>query len=92
MSFAEDLNGFFADFGVDATFGAETAKVIFDEPDEIIADGQVISSSYTIKYKTGLFSGLSYGDSIVVDGVTYTCDTVQKIEDGKMSMATLSGS
>lgn len=88
----EDLDGFLADFGVDATFNAETAKVIFDMPDTMVMNDAVITASYTITYKSSSFSGLAYGSSITVDGDAYTVNSVQKLDDGAFSRAELSKS
>lgn len=90
MAFSEDLDGYFADFGVNATFGAETIKVLFESPESIIAEGLVISADYAITYKSGAFAALANGSSIVVDGTTYTVNAVTAIEDGKLTQATLS--
>lgn len=89
MAFSEDLDDFFADFGVTATFGAETAKVLFDSPESIVAEGMAISADYAITYKAGIFSTLVNGSSIVVDSITYTVNNKQSIEDGKLIRATL---
>lgn len=90
MAVSEDLNGFFADFGVSASFGGDTVKVLFDSPDTVVAENFVISAEYAITYKTGEFAALANGSSIVVDGTTYTVNTIQAIEDGKLTRATLS--
>ena len=89
MGFSEDFAAFFADFGVTAVFGAETGKVLFDSPESIVAGGEVISADYSITYYTGLFSTLAYKSSITVDGVAFTVNHVQAIEDGKLTRATL---
>ena len=90
MAFTEDLDDFLADFGVDATFGSETAKVIFDQPDDILSSGPVISASYTIMYKSSVFTGLAYSSEITVNGELYTVDTIQKLNDGAFTSAQLS--
>lgn len=90
MAVTEDFDGFFADFGVNATFGSETAKVLFDSPESIIAGGEVISADYAITYKAGRFAAMAYGSSITVDGSAYTVNAIQAIEDGKLTRATLS--
>lgn len=89
MAITEDLDSFLKDFGTDATFGAETAKVIFDQPD-VILDTLVVSASYIITYKTGVFAGMKYGDDITIDGQGYTVDVIQKMGDGKFTTASLS--
>lgn len=81
MAITENLDGFLADFGVVATYGSESANVIFDAPDQIIA-GDVISAQYTILYKTGVFAAIKYNDTIVVNGKTYQAGSKQLIEDG----------
>ena len=90
MALTEDFDGFFADFGVDATFGSETAKVLFDSPESIIAGGEVISADYSITYKAGTFSTMAYASAITVDGTAYTVNAIQAIEDGKLTRASLS--
>lgn len=89
MAFTENTDIFLADFGVVATDGADSANVILDMPDQLIA-GDVISAEYRITYATGAFTGLGYGDPITVNGESYTVNTVQKIEDGAFTVATLS--
>lgn len=90
--FTENLDQFFADFGVSATFSAETGLVIFDSPELQISGfgGDVISAEYKIKYKATLFSALDYGSSIVVNGLTYRVNSVNLIEDGALKEAMLS--
>lgn len=90
MAITEDLDEFLADFGVDATFNAETAKVIFDMPDAMALGDAVITASYTITYTSSSFSGLAYGSSITVDGASYTVNAVMKLDDGAFSRAELS--
>ena len=81
MAITENLDGFLADFGVVATYGSETANVIFDSPDQIVA-GDVVSTQYTIIYKTGVFAAIKVYDNIVVNGTTYQAGSKQLIDDG----------
>ncbi len=87
--FSEDLDGFFDDFGVIATFGSESAKVLYDSPEAIIAD-DFISADHRITYKTGLFQSLARQSAIVVDGVTFKVNKVYAKDDGKLTVAELS--
>ncbi len=88
MAFVENLDAFLADFGVVAVYGSETASVIFDMPDLIIA-GDQISADYLITYKATVFTALKYGDAITVDGTAYTVSFTQVVGDGKFKTASL---
>lgn len=88
MAIDEDMDAFFADFSVVATFSGQSANVILDTPEQIIGD--TISAEYQITYKTGLFPTLTYSSAIVVDSVDYTVREVMKQDDGKITIATLS--
>ncbi len=88
--FTEDLEQFFRDFAVNATVGAETAKVLFDCPDVIVGGGEILSAEYKITYRLGVFAGLAYEDAIVVDGQNYQLNSnPMAIEDGKLFAAYL---
>lgn len=87
----EDLDGFLADFGVDATLGSVSAKVIFDMPDALLLNDAVMSTSYMITYRSDAFTGMVYGAAITVDGQAYTVNRdPMKIDDGAFSRAELS--
>ena len=95
MAFVEDIDEFFDEFGVAASFGAETVNVLYDSPESIIAGGDVISADYAISYKTGHFRDMGYGDIIKVEIApgckeSFTVNSVMTIEDGKLTRATLS--
>ena len=91
--FTEDLDQFFADFGVSATFGAETGLVIFDAPDiNVIGfEGQVVTPEYKITYPSTSFISLENSSEITVDGVNYIVKYVTSGHDGKIKYAYLSG-
>ena len=79
----ENLDVFLADFGVSVTAGAITGVGLFDMPTQIIADGMVLTSDYTLTAKTSDFGGLRYGDAITVDGTAYQVREVRRLDDGK---------
>lgn len=87
--FSENINLFFADFSIDATFGSETAKVIFNATDEVIIGGDVIGSEYTMTYQPSNFSGLTHGNSVTIGGITYTVRNIMKIDEGILLKAFL---
>jgi hypothetical protein len=91
MAFTEDLGAFFsqADFAVPLTWGAETANVILDAPDEQLIDGRVLSREYAIIYESADLVGLTGGQAVTVGGIGYTVREVTALDDGKIVRATL---
>jgi hypothetical protein len=84
MAFSEDLSAFLNDFGVTCTAGSTTALGILDMPGQVLADGMVINTDYTLTAKAADFGGLLYGSSITVAGVGYTVREARLIDDGAM--------
>lgn len=79
----EDLSIFLADFGVSCTAGAVTANGILDMPSQILSDGMVLSTDYTLTARASDFGTLIRGSSITVDSVAYTVRETMLIDDGK---------
>lgn len=84
MAITEDLDIFLADFGVSCTAGAVTANGILDMPSQILSDGMVLSTDYTLTARASDFGDLLYGSQMSVNGVAYTVRETQLIDDGKM--------
>ena len=84
MAITEDLDIFLADFGVSCTAGAVTALGILDMPGQVISDGMVLTTDYTLTAKATNFGTLIRGDSITVDSVAYTVRETMLIDDGKI--------
>jgi len=56
-----------------ATFGAETAPVLFTAPDITdVLGGAVQSTEYAIRFPKTQFSGIAEGNAITVAGIAYT--------------------
>ena len=89
MAFTENLDVFLADFGVSVTAGAISGSGILDMPGELILDGMVISTDYTLRCEASKFGGLIYGAAMTVDGVNYQVRDNRLIEDGKFCNITL---
>lgn len=87
--FAEDLTPFFADFGVTAVHGSDTASVLLDMPDQQILGDMQISTEYAITWRTGDLPGLKSGDAITVAAVSYAVREVTRQDDGAVMRATL---
>ncbi len=80
---SNDLDTFFDNpFGVSATSGGTTAKVLFDEPSQVLADGMVLTTDYQITAKTSDFGTLLAGASITVNSVAFTVRETRLIGDG----------
>lgn len=84
MPLTEDLSVFLNDFGVTATSGAISGLGILDMPGQLIADGMVISTDYTLRCESAKFGGLLYGDEMRISGVTYQVREVRLIDDGTL--------
>ena len=83
MAITEDLDSFLVDFGVSCTAGATTANGILDMPSQVISDGMVLTTDYTLTTRASNFGSLIRGDSITVDGTAYTVRETMLLDDGK---------
>jgi hypothetical protein len=83
MPISEDLAVFLGDFGVSCTAGAVSALGILDMPGQVISDGMVLTTDYTLTARASDFGGLLYGDGITVDGINYQVRETRKLDDGK---------
>jgi len=83
MALTEDLDIFLADFGVSCTAGATTANGILDMPSQVISDGMVLTTDYTLTARASAFGSLVRGDSITVDGAAYSVRETMLLDDGK---------
>ena len=90
MAFTENLDTFLADFGNAVVSGGVSYKGILDQPDEIVADGLVLSTDYELTAKTSELGSLVFDDIISVDGENYKVRQTRKIDDGKFCIVSLS--
>ena len=89
MALTENLDVFLADFGDTVTSGAISGIGILDMPGELVADGMIISTDYSIRCEASKFGTLAYGASITVNGTAYTIRENRLIEDGVFCEITL---
>lgn len=87
--FTEDMDVLFGDFAVTATFGAQTANVIFDMPDQAILGDMQITTEYAITFKATDFPALKRGDTINISSIAYSVREVTQLDDGLLKHATL---
>ncbi len=89
MALTEDLTLFLADFGVSVTAGAVSGLGLLDQPGELVADGMIITTDYSLRCEASKFGGLIYGAAITVDGVNYQVRENRLIEDGAFCLMML---
>ena len=83
MAFAENLDIFMEDFGVTCISGAVTALGILNMPSQVLSDGMVLTTDYTLTAKASDFGTLIRGDSITVEAIAYTVRETMFATDGK---------
>lgn len=85
----DDTSLFLADFGVDVVAGSTVGLGILDMPTELIVDGQVLSTDYTLTCESSKFGNLLYGSAITVNGAAYTVRSAALISDGVFTQLSL---
>jgi hypothetical protein len=85
----EDTGLYLADFGVSVVAGAASGLGILDMPSELIVDGQVISTEYTLTCESAKFGDLLYGSKLTVNGAAYTVRANVLISDGVFTQLSL---
>lgn len=86
---AENLDLFFADFGVSFVAGAVSGMCILDQPGTNILGNQVIEVGYQVIVKSSQFGGLLYGAAVTVNGVAFVVKETMPVEDGAFSLISL---
>ena len=89
MAFTEDINTFFGDFSENVFYDNETYKGILEQPDEVIADGVVLTTDYELTVKTTDLGTIAFDTQIEVSNVKYKVRNVRKIDDGTLCKISL---
>ena len=89
MAFTEDLDVFFSDFNDTVVYDSATYKGILEQPDEIVADGVVMTTDYMLTAKTVNLGSLLFDSSLTVNGDTYRVRNTRKIDDGSLCILSL---
>lgn len=87
--FTEDLDLFFADFGVSFTAGAISGKCIKDMSGFGILDDRIVDPGHVVLVKTSAFNNLFSGVSATVAGLPFTIKDAMPVEDGAFSLVAL---
>lgn len=89
MAIEESVTTFLNDFGLAVVSGAVSGHGLLDMPGELVADGMVISTDYSLRCEASKFGGLIYGAAVSVDGVNYQVRENRLVDDGKFCDITL---
>tara|TARA_R100000664_G_scaffold2203_1_gene5696 strand:+ start:938 stop:1216 length:279 start_codon:yes stop_codon:yes gene_type:complete len=89
MAFTEDLDVFFSDFNDTVVYNSVTYKGILEQPDEIVADGVVMTTDYMLTAKATELGALLFDASITVNGDDYKVRSTRKIDDGSFCILSL---
>lgn len=90
---AEDLSVFFYDplLTVPVVFGVKTTSGIFDQPEQDLSSGLVATEKYKLLMRiTDFATDPVGGAAIKVDGVDFTINSFNRIDDGKLVQLDLS--
>ena len=90
MAFVEDLAAYFADFSVPVVWGVYSCRAIYSKPGMEVLGGIGMIDDHTIQYVTSDLPGLGSGQTITVNGASFTTQTPRLMIDGKLSIAGLS--
>ena len=90
MAFKENLNLFFDEFTDEVIYDNAIYFGMLDEPDEIIADNTILSTEYELKVKTSDFQNVLFEKTMLVNSIPFTVRNIRKIDDGKISIISLS--
>ena len=89
MAFIEDLTTFFADFSDPVLYDGVSYKGILEQPDEIVADGVVMTTDYQLTAKNSDLGSLAFDSKLKVAGIAYTVRSVRKVDDGSLCILSL---
>ena len=89
MAFTEDLDVFFSVFNDTVVYDSATYKGILEQPDEIVADGVVMTTDYMLTAKTTDLGALIFDAALTVNGTAYKVRSTRKIDDGSFCILSL---
>lgn len=83
-----DLSPFFqtGHFASSVVWGGVSGTGILDAPGDLLHDGDIVSTDYTLMVKTAEFGAAKFGDAITVDKVAYTVRFARQLDDGAISI------
>ena len=82
MAFLENIDVFLDDFSDTVVYDGTNYKGILEQPDEIIADGVVLTTDYQLTAKNSDLGELAFESALTVNAIKYTVRSVRKVDDG----------
>ena len=82
MTFTEDIDTFFGDFSDNVVYQGVIYKGILEQPDEVIADGVVLTTDYELTVKNSDLGSLAFDTQVEISNTKYKVRNVRKIDDG----------
>lgn len=71
----EDPDAFLTDFGVSVAASGATGTGILDQVSDVTLGGEAVFIDYQLTVKTSDFGGLTYGDTVTVEGIAYRVES-----------------
>lgn len=84
-----DVQFMLEDTGVVVSSGAISGKGILEQPQQLIQDGMVISTDWTVICRADQFGGLIYGDPVTAGGNTFILREARVLNDGILCQLSL---
>tara|TARA_R100001443_G_C3301567_1_gene165424 strand:- start:429 stop:707 length:279 start_codon:yes stop_codon:yes gene_type:complete len=89
MAFLENIDVFLDDFSDTVVYDGTNYKGILEQPDEVIADGVVLTTDYQLTAKNSDLGELVFESVLTVNGTSYTVRSVRKVDDGSFCILSL---
>ena len=89
MAFLENIDVFLDDFSDTVVYDGTNYKGILEQPDEIIADGVVLTTDYQLTAKNSDLGALEFESALTVNAIKYMVRSVRKVDDGTFCILSL---
>jgi len=89
MAFLENIDVFLDDFSDTVVYDGTNYKGILEQPDEVIADGVVLTTDYQLTAKNSDLGELAFESALTVNAIKYTVRSVRKVDDGSFCILSL---
>ena len=89
MAFIENIDVFLGDFSDTVIYDGKNYKGILEQPDEVIADGVVLTTDYQLTAKNSDLGALEFESALTVNAIKYTVRSVRKVDDGTFCILSL---